>query len=59
MPVGIEAWLTEVPPITRAWMVLSVATSVAVVSAAATFEAIHLTLGRPAMPDGNPCATVL
>ncbi|CAE6518468.1 unnamed protein product [Rhizoctonia solani] len=30
MPVGIEAWLTEVPPITRAWMVLSVATSVAV-----------------------------
>lgn len=32
MPVGIEAWLTEVPPITRGWLVLSVATSVAVVS---------------------------
>lgn len=31
MPVGIEAWLTEVPPITRGWLVLSVATSVAVV----------------------------
>ncbi|KAG1899585.1 Der1-like protein [Suillus fuscotomentosus] len=30
MPVGIEAWLTQIPPITRAWLALSVATSLAV-----------------------------
>ena len=28
---GIEAWLAQVPPITRAWMVLSVLVSVLVV----------------------------
>ena len=32
MPVGIEAWVTQIPPVTRAWLVLSVLTSVAVVS---------------------------
>jgi len=31
MPVGIEAWVTQIPPITRAWLALSVATSLAVV----------------------------
>ncbi|KAI6144740.1 Der1-like protein [Pisolithus tinctorius] len=30
MPVGIEAWLWQVPPITRAWLALAVATSLAV-----------------------------
>ncbi|CAL1713168.1 unnamed protein product [Somion occarium] len=30
MPVGIEAWVTQIPPITRAWLALSVLTSVAV-----------------------------
>ena len=31
MPVGIEAWITQIPPITRAWLALSVLTSLAVV----------------------------
>ncbi|KAJ2920878.1 hypothetical protein H1R20_g16215, partial [Candolleomyces eurysporus] len=30
MPVGIEAWITQIPPITRAWLGLSVLTSLAV-----------------------------
>lgn len=30
MPVGIEAWLTQVPPITRTWLVCAVLTSLAV-----------------------------
>jgi Derlin-2/3 len=30
MPVGIEAWIFQIPPITRAWLVLSVLTSLAV-----------------------------
>jgi len=32
MPVGIEAWVTQIPPITRGWLVLAVLTSLAVVS---------------------------
>ena len=31
MPVGIEAWVFEIPPITRTWLALSVVLSVAVV----------------------------
>jgi hypothetical protein len=31
MPVGIEAWVTQIPPITRGWLALSVLTSLAVV----------------------------
>ncbi|KAJ2913684.1 hypothetical protein MD484_g6728, partial [Candolleomyces efflorescens] len=30
MPVGVEAWITQIPPITRAWLGLSVLTSLAV-----------------------------
>jgi len=30
MPVGIEAWVTEIPPITRGWVFLSVLTTLAV-----------------------------
>ncbi|ETW81728.1 hypothetical protein HETIRDRAFT_65032 [Heterobasidion irregulare TC 32-1] len=32
MPVGIEAWVNQIPPVTRAWLVLSVLTSLAVQS---------------------------
>ncbi len=32
MPVGIEAWITQIPPITRGWLALSVLISLAVVS---------------------------
>ncbi|TFK52425.1 Der1-like protein [Heliocybe sulcata] len=30
MPVGIEAWITQIPPITRGWLILSCLTSLAV-----------------------------
>ncbi|TFY68749.1 hypothetical protein EVJ58_g817 [Rhodofomes roseus] len=30
MPVGIEAWVTQIPPVTRAWLALAVLTSLAV-----------------------------
>ncbi|TFK40791.1 Derlin [Crucibulum laeve] len=30
MPVGIEAWITQIPPITRGWLALSVLISLAV-----------------------------
>ncbi|KAI0050371.1 Der1-like protein [Auriscalpium vulgare] len=30
MPVGIEAWLHQIPPVTRTWLALAVGTSVAV-----------------------------
>ena len=32
MPVGIEDWITQIPPVTRGWLALSVLTSLAVVS---------------------------
>jgi hypothetical protein len=38
MPVGIEAWLTQIPPITRAWLVLAVLTSLAVVRSSCVLE---------------------
>jgi len=31
MPVGLEAWITQIPPITRGWFALSVLMSLAVV----------------------------
>ncbi|EIN12744.1 Der1-like protein [Punctularia strigosozonata HHB-11173 SS5] len=30
MPVGIEAWVTQIPPVTRGWLALCVLTSLAV-----------------------------
>ncbi|KAA1469848.1 Der1-like protein [Dentipellis sp. KUC8613] len=30
MPVGVEAWISQIPPVTRTWLILSVLTSVAV-----------------------------
>jgi len=33
MPVGLEAWITQIPPITRGWFALSVLMSLAVVCA--------------------------
>jgi hypothetical protein len=46
MPVGIEAWIFQIPPITRGWLILSVLTSLAVVSSfsvyASSVELINL-----------------
>jgi len=33
MPVGLEAWITQIPPITRGWFALSLFISLAVVCA--------------------------
>ncbi|KAK0244004.1 Der1-like protein [Armillaria nabsnona] len=30
MPVGIEAWITQIPPVTRSWLLAAVLTSLAV-----------------------------
>ncbi|PPQ69610.1 hypothetical protein CVT24_001366 [Panaeolus cyanescens] len=32
MPVGLEAWITQIPPITRGWLALAVLTTLAVQS---------------------------
>ena len=39
MPVGLEAWFTQIPPVTRTWLALAVLTSVAVVRDAPSCEA--------------------
>ena len=38
MPVGIEAWIFQIPPITRGWLILSVLTSLAVVSSFSVYR---------------------
>lgn len=43
MPVGIEAWVTQIPPITRGWLVLSVLMSLAVVSKSLLWHYLGLT----------------
>lgn len=45
MPVGIEAWVTQIPPVTRAWLALSVLTSVAVVSKLRSFCSLSVSYG--------------
>jgi hypothetical protein len=42
MPVGIEAWITQIPPITRGWLALSILISLAVVGPFG-FQALILT----------------
>lgn len=32
MPVGIEAWVTQIPPVTRTWLALAVVASLSVAS---------------------------
>lgn len=54
MPVGIEAWITQIPPITRAWLALSVLTSVAVVSASAGPRVLSVRSNAdPPLPRSN------
>jgi len=58
MPVGIEAWLVQVPPVTRAWLLLSVATTLAVVMWVRTVGVFVLT-SAAAMPGRNTTAALL
>lgn len=60
MPVGIEAWITQIPPITRGWLALSVLTSLAVVRSSITET--HIVLIRfviTAMPPSYDSPTIL
>jgi hypothetical protein len=41
MPVGFEAWITQIPPVTRTWLGLAVLTSLAVVRPPAWRYAVH------------------
>jgi hypothetical protein len=45
MPVGIEVWVTQIPPITRGWLILAVLTSLAVVSESYTSPDGSITVG--------------
>lgn len=61
MPVGIEAWVTQIPPVTRAWLALSVLTSVAVVSKSFIHieHVFVLHLSATAMSTRNTITTIL
>ena len=61
MPVGIEAWVFQIPPITRTWLALSVLTSIAVVSKLVLLVILVFTteLEPEAMSTYNPSATIL
>src|SRR5258708_40338824 len=52
MPVGIEAWVTQIPPVTRTWLALSVLTSLAVVRPPSRAPSSHPTnLSLPTSPN--------
>jgi hypothetical protein len=62
MPVGIEAWITQIPPITRGWLALSVFASLAVVRNSDTSSERYPILIRfvhAAMPSGHNPPVVL
>lgn len=66
MPVGIEAWFAQVPPITRGWLACAVLTSLAVVClhparsahSRSVFDADQR-LSLVAMPNGDAPPTLL
>ena len=51
MPVGIEAWITQIPPITRGWLAVSVLISLAVVSPCLFL--LHLSLLKLSSHNSN------
>ncbi|KAF9533123.1 Der1-like protein [Crepidotus variabilis] len=53
MPVGIEAWITQIPPITRGWLALSVLMSLAVQSQLVTPLQLYFSF-RSAFLNGQP-----
>lgn len=61
MPVGLEAWFTQIPPVTRTWLALAVLTSVAVVRATQliTKPITDTVPSHVAMPVGDALATLL
>lgn len=59
MPVGIEAWLAQVPPVTRGWLACAVLTSLAVVSIQLRAFSESFLNVPAAMPDDNTSATLL
>ena len=61
MPVGLEAWFTQIPPVTRTWLAMAVLTSVAVVRCdPAHHKRVADTVpSHAAMPVGDALATLL
>lgn len=60
MPVGIEAWVTQIPPITRGWLTLAVLTSLAVVVSCSTvIYAVAQSVHYPAMSTRDTFAVIL
>jgi hypothetical protein len=59
MPIGIEAWVTQIPPITRAWLVISILTSLAVVRLSCIAATRRCITDTPtAMPDRDTVAAL-
>ena len=60
MPVGVEAWVTQIPPITRAWLGLAVLMSLAVVSLLLLFSKslCKQYVCSTANPNGDAAAAV-
>jgi len=61
---GLQQWVMEVPPVTRAWIIASVITSLAVVSLTASSMSAAAQIAkrcRPciAMPLGRPSTALL
>jgi len=60
MPVGLEAWITQIPPITRGWFALSVLMSLAVVCAPRLSKhPLVVELVCSAMSTGHATTTLL
>jgi hypothetical protein len=61
MPVGLEVWFTQIPPVTRTWLALAVLTSVAVVRATQLITSESLTPfpSHVAMSVSDALATLL
>ncbi|TRM61091.1 Derlin [Schizophyllum amplum] len=57
MPVGIEAWFLQIPPITRCWVALAVLTSIAVQSQMVTPLSLYFS-PRSAFVNGQPWRAV-
>ncbi|KAF8524961.1 Derlin [Gautieria morchelliformis] len=53
MPVGIEAWVNQIPPVTRGWLSLAVVTSVAVQCQLVTPLQLYFSF-KSAIVNGQP-----
>jgi len=59
MPVGLEAWITQIPPITRGWFAFSLFISLAVVCASRSSHPPVVQLFPSAMSTRHAPTTLL